>query len=56
VQLEGLERNVATALKAMENPPLSVEDWTTMAAEMRAEADEKGIDMFWYGAWGRELA
>ena len=53
VQLVGLQKTFQAALEKMPNPPIAVEAWAKMGENMRGEAEERGVDMPWFAAWGK---
>lgn len=57
VQLYGLESACQGVLENMpqDKRPITVEQWRKLAADLLAEAEETGVDMTWYGAWGKVI-
>ena len=55
VWFSGFESTFTLGLEKSPTPPISVAQWKKLSAEMRAEAEERGVDLTWYGAWGKVL-
>jgi hypothetical protein len=53
MQLKGLESPFLARLKQMPDPPISIEDWKKLAAELRMGVDQKGVGMTCFAAWER---